>query len=787
MRALERKLLRDAWHYRGQLAAILAVVVCGVALFVTLRSMHGFLRDSRDAFYRDYRFAHVFATVKRAPAAAARAAAALPGVAVAEPRLVYDVTLDVPGLAEPAVGRLVSVPVPRGEMLNELHLTAGRWPLADRPGEVIASAAFSAANALVPGDSIGAIVNGQWRRLRVVGTAVSPEYVYEIGGLALFPDNRRFGVLWMGHDALADAFGMQGAFDDLVVTLRPGASEPEVVLALDRLLGPYGAIGAYGRGDQLSSQFVDGEIEETQVTSVMLPAIFLGVTAFLLHVVLSRLVGTQREQIGVLKAFGYGDATVGAHFLGLALVPIVLGVVLGGALGLWLAGRMAAIYVRFFQFPSARFVPDWSVVGGAVAIAAGSGLVGALGAVRRGVALPPATAMQPEPPPRYRRGVLERFGPFRALSPAMRIVVRGVARRPARTMLSVLALALAVGIVITTRALFDAIDYMKELGFNEVARADVTVTFEGARPLQAVSSLARLPGVDAAEPFRAVPVRFRVENRAYRTAIIGMPHDAELHRVVDRDRRLHRPPVGGLLASRQLATILGVRVGDRVTVEVLEGERPVRETVVSDIADELLGVGAYMEQETLRELVGGAPAASGAWLAVDPRSASTVYAELKRMPAVRAVGVREAELRGFERTVAESFNISLYTAMGFACVIAFGIVYNGARVALSERGRELASLRVLGFSRREVTTMLLGEQALLALLAMLPGFVLAWGFCWLLAVRFDSDLFRMPVVVAPRTYLFGAVVVAVSAALSGLAVRGRVRRLDLVAVLKTRE
>lgn len=787
MRPLDRKLLRDAWHYRGQFGAIVAVISCGVALFVALRSMNGFLRGSRDRYYAEYRFPDVFAPLKRAPADVARRAGALRGVRAVEPRIVFDVTLDVPRLSEPAVGRLVSIPVPRAPMLNELHLFRGRWPTAARPEEVVASAAFSEANGLGPGDSVGAVLNGRWEWLRIVGTAISPEYVYEIGPAGVFPDNRRFGVLWMGRDALADAFGMRGGFNDLTLTVAQGTAIAAVIEDVDRVLAHYGGFGAYGREDQVSHQFLEGEIEETQVTSVLLPAIFLGVTAFLLHIVLSRLIGTQRDQIATLKAFGYSNVAVGVHYLELALIPVVAGSALGTMVGLWFASQLSGVYARFFQFPSAEFVPDWRVVGAASAIGCGAGILGALWGVFRSVSLAPAEAMRPEAPARFRRGILELIPAFRRLSPAVHIIARNLERRPIKTLLTVVGLALAVGIVIGTRALFDAIDYMKEIQFYEVMREDVTVTFEEPRAPAAVASLEELPGVLSIEPFRAVPVRLRAAQRSYRTAILGLPRGGRLHRIVESDRRERRAPETGLLVSSVLAHILEVRPGDEVIVEVLEGTRPTRVITVAGVSNELIGSTAYMETEALRRLVGGGPVVSGAFLATDPRLTDSLYRRLKQLPAIGSVRVREAELRSFERTIAESFNISLYTAMGFACVIAFGMVYNGARVALSERGRELASLRVLGFSRHEVTAMLLGEQAILTALALPVGFAVAYAFCWLMAVRFQSELYQIPVVVAPKTYLFGAIVVTVAAALSGLVVRSRVAHLDLVAVLKTRE
>ena len=787
MAPLHRKLWRDAWHYRGQLAAIIAVATCGIALFVTMRSMNGYLRESRESYYAQFRFADIFAQVRRAPARVARDVASLPGVAAVDDRIVFDVVADVPGLAEPAVARLVSIPVPQVPALNEVHLTAGRWPSADRLNEVVASRAFSTANRLQPGDSVGAVMNGRWQWLRIVGVGISPEYVYEIGSANIFPDNRRFGVLWMGREALETAFDLQGAFNDLAVRVAPGASRPQVLLEVDRAIERFGGIGAFGRDDQTSDQFLKGEIEETQVTSTILPAIFLAVTAFLLNLVLSRLVGMQRDQIATLKAFGYSNAAVGMHYFQLALIPLTAGVVLGSALGLYLAGQLAVVYARFFQFPRVEFVPDWSIVAAAAAVGVAAGVVGSLGAVARGVSLPPAAAMQPEAPARFRHGSFERFTWLSKPSPQRRIIGRNLERRPARTLLSIAGLALAGGLVITVQSMFDDLTYMKELQFYGADRADVTVLFRDARRAPALPALERLPGVIGAEGFRMVPVRLRAGGGSQRTVMYGLAPDVELRRVVDLKGGVDRIPSDGLLLSATLARKLGVGRGDRVSVELLEGARPTRLLVVAGTTEEVLGTSAYIALDALRAIEGGDRVYSGAFLRTDARLTGRLYGALKRLPAVSGVGVREAAIRSFDDTIRESFGISLVVTLVFACVIAFGIVYNSARVALSERARELASLRVLGFTRREVVRMLLGEQGILIVMSLPFAFLTAWTLSVLISAGFESDLYRIPVVVNPGTYFFGAGIVALAAALSALIVSRRIAGLDLVAVLKTRE
>jgi putative ABC transport system permease protein len=784
---LRKKALRDVLHLRGQLVAVMFVVAAGVALFVTLRSMNGYLTDARDDYYRSHRFAHVFAHLERAPERMASRIAAIPGVSAVDTRVVADVVLDVPGLEEPASGRLISVPEGRLPALNRPELRRGRWVAAGRAGEVVASDAFARANGLALGDSVGAVIHGRWQRLRVVGTAISPEYVYEIRAGDLFPDNRRFGVLWMGRPALAAAFDLEGGFNDVTVGLAPGAVERDVIARLDDLLARHGGGSAFGREEQVSHRFLSDEIAETQVTSLLLPAIFLAVTAFLLHLVLSRLVGLQREQIAVLKAFGYRNPQVAWHYVELALLPLAGGAVAGIVLGLWLAHGLAAVYARFFQFPDARFVPEPGVIAAAVLVTVGAALLGALDAVRRALALPPAEAMRPDAPAVFRRSLLERWPAGRRLPLPARVVARHLHRHPWKTALGVLGTGFAVAIVFTGQNLWDTIEVMKQVQFEQVQRQDLLLTFRQPLSPSAGHALARLPGVLRVEPFRAVAVDARSGHRSRRVALMGLEQDGQLWRPVDRRGLPAALPPAGALLTRALAERLEVRPGDTVTLAVLEGDRRVREVRVTATVDELMGLTVYMERSAAHRLLAEGERWSGALLRLDPASEPELLARLARLPPVAGVAVRRSVLASFEDTLEESFLISILSILGFACVIAVGMVYNGARVALSERGRELASLRVLGFSRGQVAAMLLGEQAALLALAMPVGLALGAGLCSLVVWRFATDLFRLPLVLQGSTALVAMGVVLVAALGSAWLVRRRIDRLDLVAVLKTRE
>ena len=782
---LDRKALRDLWHLRGQLAAVALIVACGVASIVTIRTAYDSLRQSLDSYYRDYRFADVFASLRRAPNALSGRIAALPGVAAIETRVVVHVTLAVPGLADPATGHLVSIPEQRTAMLNDLHLREGRYLTQGRRDEVIASEQFAQANRLRIGDTLGAVLNGRWQRLRIVGIALSPEFVYQIGPGWFFPDDKRYGVLWMGHEALATAFNMEGGFNDVALSLTPGADEQEVRTRLDRLLSPYGGLGSIGRADQQSNRFITDEISQLRVSGAIVPAVFLAVAAFLVHIVLARLVATQRPQIGVLKAFGRSNVDLGLHYAKLVVGVEFVGAATGAAVGLWLAGGLTKLYAAYYRFPVLHFSPGWGVLGLATLVSAGSGLVGALGAVRRASALPPAEAMRPEPPPRYRRGPLESLGLARVLGPIGRMVLRTLERRPGRALITATGIGLACGIIILGRFTLDSVDALADYEFNVRERQDVTLTFAEARPARVRYELGDLPGVLRAESFRTVPVRLVRGYRSRRSAIVGLEPGAELRQVADFGGRHRAPPENGLLLTDKLGQILGVVPGDRITVEVLDGARPTLVVPVVGLVDEPIGTLAYMDADGLHRLLHEGQTVSGAALAVDTRALPSMYEALKHMPAIAGVSLRGPTVTSFDETLARSHGMITTYIVGFAVLIAFGVVYNTARIALSERARELASLRVLGFTRAETSRILLDEQAVLAVASLPLGFFWGYGGAALLVLAFDTELYRLPFVLHPGTYAYAVIVILLAAVVSALIVRRRIDRLDLVAVLKT--
>lgn len=764
------------------------VIGSGVAVLVMSLSTLEALRNTTDAYYERYRFGEIFASAKRTPERVAERVAAIAGVQFVQTRIAHFATLDIDGFADPVIGRLTSVPDHGQPQLNRLALRQGRWVSPQRHDEVMISEPFAEAHDLRLGGTFSAIINGRKRSLTVVGIALSPEFIYALGPGSLLPDDKRFGVVWMGRSALEAAFDLENAFNDLSVSLLRGVDPEPVIAAIDTLLAPYGGVSAVGREDQLSNWFVMNELEQIRTMSTLLPGIFLSVAAFLSYMVLSRLIAIERAEIGLLKAFGYSNIEIAWHYIKFVIAIAVIGSVIGFFFGALFGRYNTETYANLFRFPLLIYRPSAAafVIAGTISI--GVTLVGALGAVARAAALPPAEAMRPPPPAIYRRTRFAGSALGNWFDQPTRIALRQIGRWPLRAALTCTGIAFAVGLLIMALQWRDSIEFTAEKFFFEAQHQTLSIGFAEPQALGVVDEFAHLPGVMMVEPWRAVSADLSFGTVVHRGTIQGVAHTSILQPIHDDATGENIPvPPGGLVLGTHLAAKLGVEVGDNVFVEVLEGRRPAGTVPVVRVFETTIGMPAVMHLDALNTWLRVRPEAEYLNLLVDLDTQARLFAKLKELPAISAVMHRRAALDAFYDTLAKQILVYIFIFTGFACALGFGVTYNSARIALSERGRELATLRVLGFTRGEISYILLAEVTLLILAALPFGCLLGRGITLIIARAFDTELFRMPFAISNATYGLGLICALAATAASAALVRTRVANLDLIRVLKTRE
>jgi putative ABC transport system permease protein len=788
MSLLDLKLLRDLRALKSQALAVALVMACGLAMMIMTRSLIASLENTRENYYRDNRFAEIFARLKRAPNSVASRLAAIPGVAAVQTGIALQVTLDLPGVIEPATGLIQSLPE-KGELtLNRLYLRSGRILVGrESTGEILAGEAFAEANNLHPGDKIAAVLYGRRQSFRVAGIVLSPEFVFEAPPGAALPNNKTYGVFWMPYKELATASNLDGAFNNLSLRLAPGASESAVIAAVDRVLEPYGGRGAYGRESHPSHTRVRDEIKILEGLSIGFPLVFLSVAAFMTNAVMSRQITLQREQIAILKAFGFSNWEIGGHYLKFSLVIVVSGTLLGTVGGIALGHRLVDMYHLFFRFPSLEFQLATQVVIIAIVVSAVAAIIGVAGAVRAAVRLPPAEAMRPEPPSNYRPALIERLGLGRAFTATFRMALRNIERRPTRALLTMGALALATGILIVPNAFRDGIGYVLDYQWDMIQRQTVFVSLIEASPARTLAEFRAAPGVVLAEPMRSAAVELRAGNHFRRLGITALPAQADLYRVIDAHERQLTLPPQGIVLSAKLAEVLGVKVGDMLAVRVLDGKRPEFSVPIVALSEDFAGTAAYMEINALNRLLGEGDRISGAYMSVSGGQWINFLQAMKRSPRVASVVVKNRIREGFRETTAQSIGLLQQIYLTFATVVAFGIVYNSARISLSERQRELATLRVIGFTRGEVGAVLVGELVMLTLLALPLGLLIGSGFARVILASVNTEFVRLPLILEPANYAFAVLVVSVASLVSALLACRRLDQLDLVGVLKARD
>lgn len=787
MRALDKKLLRDLWRMRLHAIAVVLVLACGLSVFVMAVGMRESLERTRADYYAQRRMADLAVSVVRAPDRLAGQLANLPGVAAIETRIAGLALLNVAQIEEPASARLVSLPETGRPRVNDLVLRSGRWPDPMRREEILISEAFATALRLHIGDRLSATLHGRRESLRIVGIANSPEFIFVSAPGELFPQPERFGVIWMGREALARAYDLDGAFNEAVFRLARNAQARETIEAIDSVLRSYGSSGAYGRDRMMSDRYLTEELHQLATMAIFLPVFFLAVAAFLVNISLGRVIATERSNIGLLKAFGYADSDVAWHYAKSALLLACGGALLGSIAGVWFGHSVADMYQQYYHFPRLAFVASPGVFAGAWAAGLGAAGIGALISVLRAARLAPAAALAPPKPAVFVRmnSGIEAF--IADLDGKSRIISRRIMRYPRRAATTAIGVAFAIALLIVARSFPAVMDHLLDVHFQQGNRQDVTLTFIESREMGVLHDVERLPGVLYAEPTRAEDVIFHHGRRRVQEALIGVPEDARLGRVIGQGGEAIAPPAAGVLLSRALAQKLAARPGDLIEVEQTRGRRLRVSVQVSGIAAPMLGSSAYMELGALARLMREPGRISGANLVMDSRQHSAFNTRLKETPAL--VGASFVTLA--ERSMRTNFDEHIGVMIGiyslFAAVMAGGVAFSAARVTLAEQERDLATLRVLGFTRAEASYVLVGEIAALALLAAPFGCLLGAGMAIWLMQLFKTDMYDFPWVFDPPSYAYAVAFTLACVLIAAMIVRRAVDRLDMVGVLKARD
>ena len=792
MSVLDRKLARELRTSGGLLAAITSIMAVGVACYVALGFAFENLSSAKREYYAECRMADFAVEVKKAPLAELAAIEKLPGVLEIRPRIQFFATVDLERVEEPLNGIVLSLPDRREPVINDIVLRRGGYFTAVRDNEVIVNDAFARRQGLHPGQWVHLLLNNRRQELFIVGTAVSSEFTYLVGPGSITPDPEHLGVFYLKQSFAEDIFDFDGAANQILGRLAPNVRErPEEVLRRAELhLAPYGVFTTVPLKEQPSNRFLTNEIQGLEAFGVIDPAIFLSVAALVLNVLMTRLTEQQRVVVGTLKALGYLDRQVFAHFLKFGLAIGVLSGVLGAGLGYWISGGMTALYRKFFEFPllETRFYADTFAKGMAISLVCS--LLGSVHGARAVLKLEPAEAMRPKPPARGGAIWLERFrGFWGRLSFGWRMTLRNVVRHRFRTAAGMFAAAMGASLMVNALMLVDETHYMIDFQFNQVQRSDIDLAFKDERGAAALDEARRLPGVDYAEPVFDVACTFVNGSHVRKGGITGLDPRAKLTIPRDAAGRPLRIPAAGLTMNRKMAELLHLEHGQMVTIRPVKGLRQPHDVPVAEINDAYLGLAVYADIHYLSRLVREELAVTGVQLSVNPtpEARRELFRELKRLPALQAVTARADTIANVVDTLVKNQQVFIFLLVMFAGVIFFGSVLNSSLIGLAEREREVATLLVLGYTERQVGGLFLRESLLVNTLGTLVGLPLGYLLNVGIAVAYDTEMFRIPVT-DPKMIFLESLAIGTAFALAAHAVVQRtIWRMNWLEALKTKE
>jgi putative ABC transport system permease protein len=790
---LDRKLWREARGSLALLGAITSVIAVGVMCFIYMRSTHHNLSLARWQYYAQCRMADFWVDVKKAPLVEVERLTELPGVTAIRPRIQFYATVDLAQVASPLNAMVLSLPDEREAqpIINDIVLETGGYFTDRRANEVIVNSAFARRQGIRPGQTIHLILNNRRQELLVVGTAISSEFIYLVAPGSIAPDREHFGVFYLKRTFAEEVFDFDGATNQIVGLLDPEHQEhsQDILRRIESMLAPYGVVTSYPRRTQTSNQFLSDELRGLGLFSTMMPAIFLVVGALVLNVLMVRLVDQQRVTIGTLKAIGYPDATIFLHYTKFALALALGASLVGLVLGYGMANFVTSLYRMFYEFPNLENHIYAGTYSGGVAVAIVCALVGSLQGARTALALKPAEAMRPKPPARGGAIWLEQFAwLWQRLSFGWRLVLRNVFRNPLRSAVGMFAAAMGAALLVCGFILANAITFLIDFQFERVTRSDVDLHFKDERGVAALFEARSLPGVDRAEPVFDVSCTFIHGPHRRRSGIMGVAPGSRLTTPRDTQGRAIRVPETGLAMSRKLAELLEIIPGDYVTVLPTRGLRHELRVRVAELSDSYIGMAVYADIRFLGRLLREEFALNGVQLALDtsPRSMRQFYAQIKQLPAVQSVNARADTIENMNFIVATQ-RIFISLLVLFAGVIFFSSLLNSSLIGLAERRREVATLRVLGYTEWQIGGLFLRESLVINSLGTLLGLPLGYSLALLLSKLYNTEMFRFPLITPPNVW-FGTIAAAVIFALAAHGVvQLTINRQDWLEASKTKE
>lgn len=785
------KLLRDLWARKGTLFALIMILATGVACYTGMAAVYQDLDNARAEYYHKYNLADFTLDLKRAPITATYKLENLPNVLRLRKRIKINAVATLPKKADPIPCVVMSLPVPKRNVINNVRMIRGMWFSNPHANEILVNQQFMQARHLQIGDRIKVRFPDEERNLLIVGIVTSPEYTFVLAPNTLAPDPGGFAIIYAPFKYLQQYSKLNGSFNQLLGMVKNNsdiAVENTMSLLADKL-DAYGVLLQTPQREQISAKILHDELVNVKKSTSFLPTIFLLVAALILNIILGRLVAQQRSAIGILKAIGYNNFAILRHYLGFGLIIGLLGGIIGIIFGYGLQYLLLEQYKTYFLIPNmhAYFYADIIIIGILVSIL--SALAGSLFSAYQATKLEPAESMHPPTPEIGTHILIEQIKIFwQKLSFQNKMIMRAIFRNRLRSFITITAAIAATALVFTALEFLDSMYKMGNFSFDEVQHQDYNLALRDPLGIDIIRPNAIIPGVKQIEGQLVVPAKLQSGPYKKNTEVTGLPQNNVLYTPVDKQARKISVSKSGLVINKTLANMLHVKTGDTIIMRPLLGNRTTTRVTIIKIITTYLGLAVYADQTWLSRLLGNSYLTNHILFKLHKNADVNKFiaAINKFAPIINLISTKVSKQLFFE-SLYKFMLFAAFIMIGFAGIIAMGAILNTAMISLNERERDVASLRVLGFTSIQVAKIFFGESILLNCLGIFLGLFGGVYLAYYASVVFSTEVYRMPLVIRPIRLVETVLIMFTFVLISQIIIYYIIKKLNWFDVLNVKE
>ncbi|BCZ44916.1 ABC transporter permease [Clostridium gelidum] len=787
MNILFRNLLRDIKKSKGQFISILIIVVLGVTFYTAINSAFKNLSNSSSEYYSEYRLADIWVDLYSAPMGIKEKVDSIPNVKTATGRIIKDASINI--LEENATLRFITLPDIKKDIVNDVVIKSGRYFSEDDSNQCLLDEDFFKANNLNLGEYIYPIISGNKVKLKIVGCVKSPEFVYTLKDASeIMADNKRFGIIYIKQSFGEAIFDFKGSINNLSIQISNGSDVKTVKDDVKKALKNYGVKNVIDREEQTSSKMISEKIKGLKSMGGTFPVIFFMVASVIIYIMMGRMVESQRTQIGVLKAVGFTNMQVLAYYMSYSAMIALIGSFIGSILGTYMGASMTKLYNQYFNLPLGGIKIYSEFVIPAFILTLFFCLFAGYHSCKAIFKIMPSEAMRQKSPESGKKIVIERINLIWInISYLGKIIVRNLFRYKKRALLTSLGVIFSSAILLVALSMGDSMDFMIQQQYGNIQNYDIKVKFSKLMSIEDLNNIKNITHIKELEPVLETGVEISNGWKHKDVGFTAQIKEPQMYKVEDKSGNAISLPQNGILISEKLANTLGIKVNDSVNIKFYFPGKEKKEMVVKGIIVQYLGLSTYTSMDNLNSILGEGTIASSAVLKLDNTNAENeVKDKLRNMPNVMSVDSKTDSLNALLKTMgAMQASIGVYIML--AGILLIAVLYNIATINIFERQRELATLKVLGFSNNEVKKLIFNENYIIVIFGMIVGLPFGKWLGASLMASSSTDAYTIPYVVEFKTYIIAIILTLLFTAITNLTLMRKIKALDMIEVLKNKE